>query len=201
MAHLDAYLQPCPGYGWQGGPEFKTQIVELQSGRERRNAMWSQARHRYAAPYVNISIDAYMQIKKMHLVCRGQLHCFRFVDELDHTAEAEIFAIGDGVIDTFQLQKVTTIDGVSYNRQVFALSATPTIYINGIAEDGVTVDLQRGTVVFDDPPADDDVLSWSGDFDIWVRFTQDFLPFTLDNPQLTNGSVDLIEVAPPPTEV
>ena len=196
MAYIDDTLGVCPGFGWQGGPEFKTQIVELQSGREKRNGMWSQGRHRFAAPFLNISKEAYREVKKLHLVCRGQLHAFKFKDELDFEADNEVFGTGDGVRTVFQLSKVSAIDGVAYAREVYA-PADPVV----ITADGIlalpTVDYRRGTVTFAVAPAAGVVLRWTGNFFVWVRFTQDFLPFTLDNPNATNGSIDLIEVAPP----
>ena len=195
MAYLDAYLQPCPGYGWNGGPEFRTSIVEMANGRERRNADWSQARHRYSTPYLNIGKDAYRLIKQMHLVCRGQLHAFRFRDQLDYQATNEIFGIGDGVEVEFPLRKVSTIDGISYDRFVYAI-LTASVTVNGSVATP-TIDMDRGTVTFAAPPTDGHILRWTGEFDIWVRFNQDYLPFSIDNPDATNGTVDLLEVPPP----
>lgn len=195
MAYLDAYLQPCPGFGWNGGPEFSTRIVEMASGRERRNADWSQARHRYTAPYLNISKEAYRLIKQMHMVCRGQLHCFRFRDELDYQADNEVFAVADGVRTEFPLRKVSTIDGISYERHVYAILDADITDNNSPVTP--TVDMDRGTVTFVVAPTNGHILRWTGEFDIWVRFNQDYLPFSLDNPNATNGTVDLIEVPPP----
>lgn len=196
--YLDAYLTPCPGYGWEGGPEFKTRIVDMPTGRERRNADWEQPRHRYTAPFLNISRDAYRQIKRMHLVCRGQLHAFRFRDQLDYQSTNEIFAIGDGVTTEFQLSKVSVIDGVEYARNVYAILSAA-ITDNNVAAAPV-VDMERGLAAFSVAPIAGHVLRWTGEFDIWVRFNQDYLPFSLDNPDATNGVVDLLEV-PPPVEV
>lgn len=196
--HINSYLGVCPGFGWQGGPEFKTQIVELNSGRERRNALWQDSRHRYSAPFLNISKEDYKLIKKMHLVCRGQLNCFRFKDELDYQAFEEEFAIGDGITKKFQLRKISSIDGVSYIRNVYALPSIPIIKKNGtLISSGFTIDLDRGLIEFITAPLLGEDLKWTGDFDVWVRFNQDYLPFTLDNPDATNGQIDLIEVAPP----
>lgn len=194
--HLDARLGVCPGYGWEGGPEFQTRIVSLLNGRERRNADWAQPRHRYSAPFLNISREAYREIKRMFLVCQGQLHAFRFRDELDYQAEDEQFAIGDGVTTVFQLSKLSFVDGVDYSRNVYALVGEPDVEANGVPAT-VTADVERGTVEFDTAPANGTVLTWSGEFDMWVRFSQDYLPFTLDNPNATNGSVNLLEVPPP----
>lgn len=196
MAHLNAYLSPCPGYGWMGGPEFKTQIVELQSGREKRNAMWRDARHNYNAPFNNISREAYREIKRMHLVCRGMLHSFRFRDQLDYQSDNEPFATGDGSQTVFQLAKVSSIDGVDYFRNVYAPVSPVSITADGSTV-SPTIDYERGLVTFDTAPGAGVLLRWSGTFDVWVRFNSDSLPFTLDNPDHTNGSVDLLEVPPP----
>lgn len=203
MAHLDAYLGPCPGFGWQGGPEFSTQIVDLASGRERRNALWAQARHKFEAPFRNIKRDAYRRIKQMHLTCHGRLHAFRFRDELDHAAHDDVFAVGDGVATVFQLAKVSTIDGISYTRNCFAIKSASVLAGDDPADP--VIDMLRGTVTFAEPPAVGVELAWSGEFDVWVRFDQDYLPFSLDNAnargdKFINGSVTLIEVPPPPLE-
>lgn len=195
--HLNAYLEPCPGYGWEGGPEFNTRIVSLANGRERRNANWSQARRKYSAPFLNISKEAYREILRMFMVCEGMAHAFRFRDELDNTAEDQQFGVGDGTTDTFQLGVVWTADMVPYFRNVYALVGTPVIEVNGTPTGSVSIDMDRGLVVFDSPPSPGAVLAWSGEFDVWVRFNDDYLPFTLDNPDATNGSVNLIEVPPP----
>lgn len=199
MSYLDAYIEPCPAYGWEGGGEFLTEIVELASGRERRNAKWSTVRHKYRLPFRNIGKDAYRAIKSHHLVCRGRLHAFRYKDPLDHEATSEIFGTGDGVTTVFQLAKLSEVDGIVYRREVFAVVAA-TITVNGVAA-APTVDLRRGTVTFAAAPAAAAVLRWTGTFDVWVRFDQDYLPFSLDNARgderFMNGSVDLIELPPP----
>lgn len=197
--HIDAYLGPCPGYGWEGSPNFKTMIDALQNGDEYRNGEWIEARHSYSAPFLNIQKAAYREIKRMFLVCRGMLFAFRFRDELDFEADAEIFAVGDGVEDEFQLAKTSVVDGVEYVRNVYAIrvGTTPTITINGTPTTAFTLNGRTGRVLFDAAPANGAVLRWSGEFDIWVRFATDSIPFSLDNPNATNGEVSLIEVPAP----
>lgn len=197
--YLDAYLQPCPGYGWQGGPAFNTQIVQMTNGRERRNGMWANARHQYEAPFNNISKEAYRQIKQMHLVCRGRLHCFKFRDELDYQAVGQQFGVGDGSETEFQLRTISTIDGVSYDRNTYVVSSdlTPTILVNGSPATN-TIDDDRGIVTFAAPPANLAVITGTWNFDVWVRFDNDALPFSIDNLNAVNGSITLLEVPPPP---
>lgn len=197
--HLDAYLAPCPGYSWEITPVFRTLITDLQNGDEYRNAEWIECRHRATAPFLNIRKEAYREIKRMFLVCRGMLHAFRFVDELDNTATDEVFGLGDGTTEEFQLLKVSEADGVEYQRHVYAIrvGSVPTITIDGVPTTAFTVNSRTGKVLFDTPPALNAVLRWSGAFDLWVRFATDEIPFTLDNPDATNGSVSVWEVPPP----
>lgn len=193
--YLDTYIEECPAYGWQGGGEFKTTIVEMASGAERRNAEWQQIRHRYSMSFLNITKSSYRNIKQLHMVARGRLNCFKFRDQLDFEADEEVFGIGDGVETVFQLIKQSSIDGVSYQRQVYVIEDA-TIYVNG-TPNAATVDPDRGIVTFSSAPAGSAVLTWTGTFAVWVRFDQDYLPFSIDNPDSVNGSVDLLEMPPP----
>lgn len=198
--YLDAYIEKCPAFGWQGGPAFKTTIVTMRNGRERRNAEQEFARHSFSAPFRNIKAEAYMGIKQMHLVCRGMLRAFKFKDQLDHSAVGEVFGEGDGVTKTFQLRKVSVISGVSYVRNTYVIRPGGAYRVAGVSA-AHTVDLDRGTVTFTVAPANHSVLSGDWEFDVWVRFAQDDLPFSLDNRNskdvFINGSVNLIEVPPP----
>lgn len=201
MAYLNVYLDVCAAYGWNGGPEGKTQIVEMANGRERRNADWDDVRHRYILPFLNIKKEQYRVIKNHHLVCRQMLHAFRYRDHLDDRAEDEFFGLGDGTTTTFQLSKFSELDGIVYQRRIYAIPTEPDdfeVYVNGVATTAYTLDRDRGVIEFDAAPAEDASLTWTGTFDVWVRFAQDWLPFSIDNLNAVNGSVDLIEVAPPP---
>lgn len=207
MTYLRAQIEACEAFGWEGGPEFRTRIVEMQNKRERRNADWAEARHRFTLPFQNIDPDRYANIKQMHLVCRGMLHAFLYRDPLDNEADDELFGVGDGTQTTFQLSKLSVIDGVTYQRNVYALpDVTPgfTVTANDSPVSAYTLDRDRGLITFDSPPANGSLLRWSGPFLVWVRFNQDWLPFSIDNrgPDgfAHNGTVDLMEVPPPETE-
>ena len=210
--YLSAFIRACEGYGWEGGPEHKTNIVQLKSGRERRNAEWVQPQHFFSLPFNNISQAEYAPIKMMHMNRRGRWGVFLYRDRSDDLAVDELFAVAEPGQTTFQLGKWSVIDGVSYYRHVHALyrpaadgsaeSPPITITVDGGAAGSHSLDRDRGLVVFDTPMAGGEVLRWSGPFSLWVRFDNDRLPFSIDNRSgdqfVMNGTVDLLEMPPPP---
>lgn len=191
------YIDPVPGLGFTGGPEFSTDIKSTQGGREKRNAEWMNCRHKYTCPFLNITNDAYLAIKKVFLICKGRNHTFLHRDYADFEANNEQFGLGDGVTKVFQLRKVSTQGGGSYERVITKPVAGAVIRVDGAVTPAV-VDTLTGTVTFSTAPIAGTILRWTGEFDVQVRFDIDYLPFSLDDCNndgyVTNGSVDLIEV-------
>ncbi len=93
-----------------GGPERKTEIVALGSGREERNARWAHSRRRYDAGYGVKTLDALSAVVAFFEERRGRLHGFRWRDRLDHSSAApgasvtpldQAIGIGDGDATAF----------------------------------------------------------------------------------------------------
>lgn len=208
MAHLDAYLDKCPGFAWQGAPEFYTTVVPLRNKRSRRNANWAQPRWRFTVPFNNTFPEHYKQVLDMFRVCRGRLHAFRVRNWLNYQATGWTFGGGDGTTDEFQLGELITVDGLEFLDEVHALSLdpdapAPQVFVNGVLA-AATFNLRTGRVLFDTPPADDSVLTWSGWFDYWVRFLADDFPASIDNKSrgefVTNYQAELEETEAPDEE-
>lgn len=89
MAFIESRLLDKVAMGFSGGPEFRTRVVALANGREKRNIDWSQPRRRYVAPYGNKAPDVYASLLAAFTACRGQAHGFRFKDWLDYVATDE----------------------------------------------------------------------------------------------------------------
>lgn len=197
---IDAELDICPAFGWQGGPNFNTRVVTTQAWIERRNANNIQCRHNYSLPLQNITDDDYLtMLKQVFVACRGQLHSFLVKDYSDHEANLEVFGEGDGTTTAFQLSKTSTFGPASYVRIITKpLAAGLTVTVDGTPT-AVTVDVLTGIVTFASAPAASAILRWSGEFRVPVRFNTDVLNTTIDNKSqdgdyLINGSIDLIEV-------
>jgi uncharacterized protein (TIGR02217 family) len=66
-----------------GGPERKTDIVTLGSGREQRNARWARSRRRYEAGYGVKTLAALSSVIAFFEERRGRLYGFRWRDRSD----------------------------------------------------------------------------------------------------------------------
>ena len=195
---LDTELDPCIAFGFAGGPEFSTRITTLANGHERRNANWSSPRHRFTAPFANISTGDYREIKRVFLACRGQAYGFLFRDPLDYQATNE--PLGDAPAEStpVQLTKVSTADGVDYTRTITRPDpAGFTLYQAGVAKAGM-LDATTGLFTPTTAWTTGEPLTWTGEFRIPVRFASDWLPFSIDNKRdadfAVNGSVEIVEV-------
>lgn len=211
--YVRAFIPACATFGWSGGPSFQTRIKVLINGRERRNADWSQEKNRYTVPFQNLSAEQYTTVRQMFQVCRGMAHDFLYQDPLDAYSDNEEFAVADGVTAEYQLSKLSAIEGVIYQREINALytagddgeavPSTISVTVNNTPT-VVTVDYDRGKVLFSPAPTIGSILRWSGEFATWVRFDADWLPFSIDN-RLSggyahNGQITLLEQPPPEPE-
>ncbi len=69
--------------GARGGPERRTQIVELACGAEERNASWANSRRRYDVAYGIRRADDLAAVVAFFEARNGRLHGFRFKDWAD----------------------------------------------------------------------------------------------------------------------
>ena len=70
--------------GARGGPERRTQIVELASGDEERNASWANSRRRYDVAYGIRRADDLAAVVAFFEARNGRLHGFRYKDWADY---------------------------------------------------------------------------------------------------------------------
>lgn len=212
-AYVRNYIRACEAYGWDGGPEYRTDIKDMVNKAEKRNAQWSQSRFFTNLPFQNISQDACDSILDMFEDRMGRWGAFLYRNRLRWRVDDHVFGVGDGVTREFQLAYVSRVGTRERRRNVYALyvpdpedpseaiEANVEIRAAGVPTSAVDIDYDRGRVLFDSAPAMGAVLGWSGAFSHWVRFNQDQAPFSIDNHSagqyVMNGDVEIIEVNPP----
>ena len=194
MAFHEVRFPTAIAFGSGGGPERRTEIVELASGHEERNTPWAHSRRRYDAGLGLRTRDDLHAVIAFFEARRARLHGFRFKDHTDFRSAPPLQPVspldqrigtGDGAADTFQLVKTYESGGEAYVRTI----AKPVAETVRIAVDGVekapdtefSVDPATGLVTFAFaaiPPAAAAVTA-GFEFDVPVRFDTDRLDIRL----------------------
>ena len=187
--------------GARGGPERRTQVVELASGDEERNASWANSRRRYDVAYGIRRADDLAAVVAFFEARNGRLHGFRYKDWADYksalpsqaiTATDQQIGTGTGSLQTFQLAKRYTSGAQTWVRTITKPVAGTMRVALGMVEQmsGWTVDNTTGVVTFTTAPANGVAVRAGFEFDVPVRFDSDTLDVTLDFERL--GSITAI---------
>ena len=187
--------------GARGGPERRTQVVELASGDEERNASWADSRRRYDVAYGIRRADDLAAVVAFFEARNGRLHGFRYKDWADYksalpsqaiTATDQQIGTGTGSQQTFKLAKRYTSGAQTWVRTVAKPVAGTVRVALGMVEQmsGWTVDTTTGVVTFTAAPAGGVIVRAGFEFDVPVRFDSDTLDVTLDFERL--GSITAI---------
>lgn len=181
-------------FGATGGPERRNEIVTLTSGREKRNARFSQSRHYYDAGTGVRSLDDLHEVIDFFEARRGSLHAFRFRDPFDMkscrpdgapSALDQPIGVGDGATDRFTLVKVYGTGDDAYRRLVMKpRPATLRIAVATVEQDAPSAfsfDTVTGEIVFapEHVPAAGTVITAGYEFDVPVRFDTERLSINL----------------------
>jgi uncharacterized protein (TIGR02217 family) len=197
-------------FGATGGPERLNEIVSLTSGREKRNARFSQSRRHYDAGTGVRSLSDLHDVLAFFEARRGSLHAFRFRDPFDMkscrpeetvSATDQVIGLGDGVRTRFAPTKTYGEGEDAYQR----LIARPVIETLRVAVDGVekatpadwSFDYATGEVVFapGSIPSVGEEVTAGYEFDVPVRFDTERIAVSLTAFKAGHiPSISLIEV-------
>lgn len=206
MAFHEVRFPDNIGRGARGGPERRTQIVELASGDEERNASWANSRRRYDVAYGIRRADDLAAVVAFFEARNGRLHGFRFKDWGDHrscqpsgtpTPTDQALGTGDGATTAFQLVKRYTSGAQSWMRSIGKpVAGTVRVALGGVEQaSGWSVDIATGLVTLTTAPAVGVAVTAGFEFDVPVRFDSDALDVTLDVERLGSiTSIPLLEI-------
>jgi uncharacterized protein (TIGR02217 family) len=192
--------------GARGGPERRTQVVELASGDEERNASWANSRRRYDVAYGIRRADDLAAVVAFFEARNGRLHGFRFKDWADHKSclpsEApgpgdQLIGTGDGTTTAFPLVKRYASGDQSWTRAIAKpVAGTVRLALGGTEQlSGWAVDTTTGVVLVAAAPAAGVAVTAGFEFDTPVRFDTDTLDVTLDLERLGSiTSIPLLEI-------
>ena len=195
------------GYRSSGGPAFYTEIVPTISGREYRNAKWSQSMHKFDLEHAVKNATEIAELQTFfEAVAAGRANMFRFKWRQDYSFTVATGQLGGGVGDgaetIFQIRKKYTTGSYSYYRDIKKPTTTPTlrVYQNAVettqapGAGNFQYSSVTGLVTFGTAPGVGVALTCSGEFDYPVRFDTDEFLYQYEGPGLFSlPSLPLIE--------
>ncbi len=190
-----------------GGPERKTDVVTLGSGREARNSRWALSRRKYDAGFGIKSLREIATVIEFFEERRGMLYGFRWRDRLDFkscpinetpTTNDQLIGVGDGVSRSFQLSKTYGRDFAPFTRLIDKpVKDSVTVSVNAVQLNlGVdyAIDDVTGFVNFmpNKAPPIGAIVRAGFLFDVPVRFDTDF--FEVDMSGFDAGRIPKIPI-------
>lgn len=180
----DVLFPLAVSFGATGGPERKNEIVQLASGREKRNARVALSRRSYDAGTGVRSLDDLYDVLAFFEARRGSLCAFRFRDPFDMKscrpdvapgALDQTLGAGDGTRASFPLVKNYGEGALAYARPVVKpVSGTLRVAVAGdeASPADFSFDDAAGAVVFATSavPAAGQAVTAGYEFDVPVRF-------------------------------
>lgn len=207
MAFHETRFPTAISLGATGGPERRTEIVTLGSGREERNQRWADSRRVYNAGYGIKTLADLETVIAFFEERRSRLYGFRWKDHADFkscgvsgvvNASDQIIGVGDGGTCDFQLIKRYGSEFAPWTRTI----TKPVIGSVVVAVDGVeqtestvfTCDTTTGLIHFNAEyiPANGTTITAGFEFDVPVRFDTDRLEINLDG--FRHGSIPNIAI-------
>lgn len=194
--------------GSRFSPTFNNVIQEALAGNEQRFARWTKCRATGDISYGLLNstdttgdFRAILHIYRAHF---ESLYPFRFRDWSDYIATNENFGTGDGSTVAFQLTMtydpsmilLNTPGSLQYVRDIFLLDGAPVIKVDGVTKTVVT-DYNistAGVVTFTSAPANLKAITWTGMFDVPVRFDGQLQIIQNEGDIIAIGSLPVKEV-------
>jgi uncharacterized protein (TIGR02217 family) len=188
---------------------FKTNVTPMDSGDEHRIRKWLHPLPKYEIAHNVKTPDDLAQIREFHYALGGMHESFLIKDWLDCTSARngcaaasmldQPLGTGDGATTTFQLIKRYALAGNVrvYDRPIaWPVAGTLTVAKDGVlVASGVSVARGTGIVTFTAAPADGVVITAGYQFDVPVRFEDDWLSVTFDTINSRSaGSIPLMGV-------
>ncbi len=179
-------------FGAKAGPERRTEIVTLGSGREERNTPWAHGRRRYDLAGAVRSLDDLHAVIAFFEARRGRLHGFRFRDFTDWRSgppsrapgpQDQALGVGNGVATSFALKKTYESGLYEYARAIQKpVEGSLRVAVGGVelAAGAFSVDPAEGLVRLTAAPASGAAVTAGFAFDTPVRFDTDHIEATLE---------------------
>lgn len=175
--HIATRLSDSVELGAIRRDRMNLEIVRTDGGFEDRARLWSQFLREYEITYPlqerdGSPSDSLQQVYNAFLASGGGEDSFDFQDWRDYSVTDGVFGTGDGAETEFELVKIYSFGSREHQRRIYRPVSAISIKANGVAVSSgdYIVDYDLGVVTFDSAPLDTVELTWTGDFNVPVRF-------------------------------
>lgn len=204
MEVINTFIGKLFGYDLRYRPEWKTDVVDYDTGLEQRNQIWERPKRHWILPY-NVMLREFRdKLLELFSRAKGKANVFLFEDPYDYQCsltECSITAIADQT--NFQLVKEyygSTSEAWTENKTRIQPSEIfpPIVKVDGVTKtEGVdyTLDDDTGIVAFGVAPGVGKVITANYYFYCPVRFdTDDYEELTIYRSILSMGDLPIVEV-------
>jgi len=200
-----AVFPECPTFGMTGGPRYDVRVIPREGGRERRNARWRYALHRYTSePLGNREEEVIQAVLDFYHAMGGRELNFRYKDYRDYKScrthasvtptDAPLEANDDSPVG-YQLLKRYGSGAYTRDRLITRPVGSTIRIANHLGVEQAasrwTLDEATGVltpgVSFVGTPA-----TWGGEFDVYCRFDCD-LDIELTERAISNVTLAISE--------
>ena len=170
----------------------KTDIVPLDNGEEIRNARWKYKKLKFTASYAMLTAEAQEELTSAFYAANAMLYLFRFRDHGDFKVTKSPLTVEEGTTNPVQLTKRYYFGPAFADRLIQAVVKC-TVYDAGDNPISGTLDTALG-IFTPDSVWPTGAVTWSGTFDVWVRFGSDEFDMTLHTLDIATADVELMEM-------
>lgn len=194
MAFLNVRMSARVEAGFSVIPGHSTRLKTLANGNEKRNANWTGSKRRYTSAYAGFNRVERTELLNTIEATDGMVYAFRFKDWNDFAVEDQALGLAPAGSTPIQLTKTYTFGSRTKTRAITKpVAATVAVYQDGVAKAGTVSDL---TGLFTPTTAwtPAAVITWTGEFDVPVRFATDEIEFVLPHKDICQVNAMLVEV-------
>lgn len=189
--YVDERIDTCVSSQFRRVASGRTEIVELRNGAEVRSAVWRHKPYSFSASFDLLTPEAQIAIASVFHVVDARCYLFRFQDPGDNDVVDSPLTVIAGTRTPAQLTKRYYFGALYSDRMIQAIDTcvvkdeigTP---VDGVLDDALglfTPDANWGAGPY----------TWSGTFDVWVRFASDDFDMTMETLEIATSDVELVE--------
>lgn len=157
-------------------PEFYTLTKTSPTGLDVSAVLSAFPRWHFSLSYEFLWDDSTVRgelqkLMGLFLSCYGNVEDFLYRDPNDYKVQNELIGSGDGESKEFQLCRTYA----GFTEPIYAIKDTPVVAVNGIPVPFSYT--SKGVIKFENPPAKQAKIVWSGEFYYRVKFKESSMEF------------------------